>query len=237
MARQQAEQVLRDRRGSMYDPWVVDEFLRILELWMPAEASHDGGAASASAPLLLPAQLDVISATTAEEREFNELRRELPKATSIAAAADVLFRHLRRVVPASCFALYVPKQHSNELDVLVCSRRWGIHDKGSSHSGRRAYIWVGLCAQASCMNSDATLDLGPVGRTFSVPLKYALAVPVLDGPSVAVITLYGPDLFDKDHRRLVESAADLFISSVPSGHELARPHATRTKDALDLKVH
>jgi hypothetical protein len=30
----------------------------------------------------LPAQLEVITATTAEEREFSELRRELPLATS-----------------------------------------------------------------------------------------------------------------------------------------------------------
>jgi putative nucleotidyltransferase with HDIG domain len=231
MARQQAEQVLRDRRGSMYDPWVVDGFLKILDELEAAEARHADGTGFASTPVLSPAQLDVISATTAEEREFNELRRELPKATSIAAAADVLFRHLRRVVPAASFALYVPRQDTNELNVLVCSGVGASTIKELRIPvGERISGWAFAHKQV-VLNSDATLELGPVARSLPVPLKYALAVPILDGPSVAVITLYGSELFDKDHRRMLESAATLFISSVspsetrgePRAPEVARP--------------
>jgi putative nucleotidyltransferase with HDIG domain len=213
MTRQQAEQVLRDRRSSMYDPWIVDEFLRILD---KLEVEERGAAVDFpwSTPILTPQQLEVITATSAEEREFNELRRELPKATSISAAADVLFRHLRRVVPAASFALYVPRQDANELNVLVCS---GVGTSTLKEVkipiGERISGWAFAHKQV-VLNSEATLELGPVARTFSTPLKYALAVPILDGPSVAVITLYGPELFDKDHRRLLESAATLFIASL-----------------------
>jgi hypothetical protein len=221
----------------MYDPWVVDEFLRILDGLDAAEGPQGAAGAFSAAPLLLPAQLDVISATTAEEREFNELRRELPKATSIAAGADVLFRHLRRVVPAACFALYVPRQGSNELDVLVCSGV-GASTIKELHIpvGERISGWAFAHKQV-VLNSEATLDLGPVARSFSVPLKYALAVPILDGPSVAVLTLYGPDIFDKDHRRMVESAAALFIASVPSGDNTSRPQTTLAKESPRAKVH
>jgi putative nucleotidyltransferase with HDIG domain len=218
MTRQQAEQVLRDRRGSMYDPWVVDEFLRILDVLEANDALAAQGAETVAASILSPAQLDVISATTAEEREFNELRRELPKATSISAAAEVLFQHLRRVVPAACLAMYVPRKDSNELIVLVCSGIGASTVKDVTIPiGERISGWAFAHKQV-VLNSDATLELGPVARSFPVPLKYALAAPILDGPSIGVITLYGQDLFDKDHRRMVESAATLFIASItPDG--------------------
>ncbi len=216
MARQQAEQVLRDRRGSMYDPWVVDEFLRILDRLEAEERGQEKDSRGGSNTVLSPTQLDVISATTAEEREFNELRRELPKAASISAAADVLFRHLRRVVPAACFALYVPREDTNELSVLVCSGTGASTIKELRIPvGERISGWAFAHKQA-VLNSEATLDLGPVARSFAVPLKYALAVPIIDGPAVAVITLYGSELFDKDHRRMLESAATLFIASISS---------------------
>ncbi len=96
--RQQAEQILRERRGVMYDPWVVDEFLKILDRLEAVDAAElqEARTGASVAPRLSPAQLDVISATTAEEREFNELRRDLPRATSLANAAEIVFRHLRR---------------------------------------------------------------------------------------------------------------------------------------------
>jgi hypothetical protein len=64
------------------------------------------------------------------------------------------------------------------------------------------------------INSDAALELGPVARTFSVPLRYAAAIPVVDGRVVAVVVAYGTEPFEKDHRRLLENAATLFISSL-----------------------
>jgi putative nucleotidyltransferase with HDIG domain len=215
MTRQQSEQVLRDRRGTVYDPWVVDEFLKILDTLETTEGAENLGGASAVAPLLTPAQLEVITATTAEEREFSELRRELPKATSVTGATDILFRHLRRIVPAASFALYVPRQDANELNVLVASGVGATNIKDSQIPiGERISGWAFAHKQV-VVNSDAALELGHVVKTFSIPLRYALAVPIMDGLSVvAVLTVYGSDLFDKEHRRVLESAATLFISTI-----------------------
>jgi putative nucleotidyltransferase with HDIG domain len=99
-SRQHAEQVLRERRGIWYDAWVVDAFLGILDKLEREESEAQRVGAVSATPLAFPAQLDAITATTTEEREFNELRRELPLAPSLPAAAEVLFNHLRRVVPA-----------------------------------------------------------------------------------------------------------------------------------------
>src|SRR5688572_446218 len=102
MTRQQAEGVLKERRGKAYDPWIVDQFLVLLdhleELEALPGASLDAFGAS-DTHSISPVQLEAISATTAEEREFSELRRELARTTSLIGATDVMFRHLRRIVP------------------------------------------------------------------------------------------------------------------------------------------
>ena len=217
MSRHQAEQELKDRRGRVYDPWVVDNFLKILDKLEQIEAAEQkkalGTTPVSAAPLSSP-QLDVISATTAEDREFNELRRDLPRAGSVRDAAEVLFRHLKRVIPATSLALYLPKPNSNEISVLASS---GVAasalDTLTVPIGERISGWVFAHAQ-TVLNSDAALELGPIAKTLSMPLRYAAAAPVQDGRVVAVIAVFSGEPFENDHRRLLENAATLFASSV-----------------------
>lgn len=228
MGRQQAEEELRHRRGTAYDPWIVDQFLRLIDTLEDMEAADLRKALSGERSDLShvdPHQLDAISATTAEEREFNELRRDLPRAGGIAMATETLFQHMRRIVPASNVALYMPTSDTNELCVVASS---GI---GSSSItgvkvpvGERISGWVFAHAQA-VINSDATLELGPIARTFEVPLRYAAGVPIIDGNVVAVLVAYSNEPFERDHRRLLETAATLFVTSV------AQPLANRPKSS------
>lgn len=218
-SRQHAEQVLRERRGTWYDPWVVDAFLGILDKLERQDHANQKVADTSAAPLRLPAQLDVIAATTAEEREFNELRRELPLANSLPAAAEILFRHLRRVIPAASVALFVPDLGKNELSVAASSGVGSdvINDL-TIPIGDRISGWS-MAHKQVVLNSNAALELGPVTRTFSTPLRYAVAVPILNGPNsaaVGVITAYASEPFDNDHRRMLESAATLFAASLPA---------------------
>lgn len=240
--RQQAEQVLRERRGTMYDPWVVDGFLRILDDLEQTDALERENAATTGTavnPWLIPAQLDVISATTAEEREFNELRRDLPKAPTMEAAIDVFFRHLRRVIPAASQALYVPNQNASELRVAACSGTGtAIIDSITIPIGDRISGWA-FAHKEAVVNSDATLELGPVARTLAVPLRYAMAVPLTDRNAVGVVTLYSHDPFNKDHRRLLEGAATLFVSSLslPSSRtETAQPVTPSTTEEQKPRI-
>jgi putative nucleotidyltransferase with HDIG domain len=216
-SRQHAEQVLRERRASWYDPWVVDGFLAILDTLEAQEAEE--GQTGTTTPALIPAQLEVITATTAEEREFNELRRELPLALSIGAAGDVLFRHLRRVVPAATLTLFMPNEERTEISAIACSGvGTSVIDGLSISVGDRISGWA-LAHKQAVLNSNAALELGPVARTLSVPLRYALAVPIMNGATAAavgVLTAYGSEPFNSDHKRLLESAATLFASSVTS---------------------
>jgi putative nucleotidyltransferase with HDIG domain len=227
-SRQHAEQVLRERRGTWYDAWVVDAFLGIVDRLEREENEAQRAGGTSATPLALPAQLDVITATTAEEREFNELRRELPLAPSLPAAAEVLFNHLRRVVPASTFALFVPDSEKNELVVAASQGIGSSAVEGLCIAiGDRISGWA-LAHKQAVLNSNAALELGPVARTFATPLRYALAVPILNGTSSAasgVITAYASEPFDSDHRRMLESAATLFAAAVqtPNSKESRKP--------------
>ncbi len=237
-SREHAEQVLRERRGSWYDPWVVDEFLKILDRLERLEVEEQQGVEGAPQPRLAPTQLDVITATTAEEREFNELRRELPLATTLVGAAETLFRRVRRIVPAGNVALYVPSSDSTELVLVACSGVGSsvIEDLHIS-VGDRISGWA-LAHKQAVLNSNATLELGPVARTFPVPLRYALAVPILNGPHVAlgVLTCYGTEPFEGDHQRVLESAATIFAGTLSGSpaRNVTPPTSTR---AGDSKVH
>ena len=218
-SRQHAEQVLKERRGTWYDPWVVDAFLGILDKLEKEDQQSEKATDTKSTPLHLPAQLEVIAATTAEEREFNELRRELPLATSVTAAAEILFRHVRRVIPAASVVLFVPDLTKGELTVAASSGVGtdAINDLNIA-IGDRISGWA-IAHKQVVLNSNAALEIGPVARTFSTPLRYAMAVPILNGSTAAavgVITSYASEPFDNDHRRMMESAATLFAASVPS---------------------
>lgn len=229
-SREHSEQVLRERRGTWYDPWVVDRFLAILDDLerLDAEDAREEAYLRGAAGLA-PAQLEAIANTTAEEREFSELRRDLPLATSVDAATTVLFRHLRRVVPAANLTLFVPSIETNELAVLMS------HGVGSTaieplhiSIGDRISGWAFAHKQA-VINSNAALEIGPVARTFSTPLRYALAVPVMKGSeAVAVVTCYSSEPFDNDHRRVLESSATLFADCIGT----TKARTTRSVAAL-----
>lgn len=214
MTRQQAEQILLDRRGKMYDPWVVDGFLQILDRLEEIDAAEGRNAQvepGAAATHRSPA-LDVITAATAEEREFAELRRELPKAATFPLAAEVFFRHVRRVIPAAAVVMYAPTG-GNELAAIYCAGSGAATIESTKIAiGERISGWA-FAHRQMVFNSDASLDLGPVARTLPVPLRTAMVAPVFDGDRpIGVVALYGSEDFHKDHRRMLESATQLLTS-------------------------
>lgn len=215
MTRQQSEQILLDRRGVMYDPWVVDGFLQILDRLEEIDAAE--GRLAYAEPGVIGTQrspaLEVISAATAEEREFAELRRELPKAPTLALAAEVFFRHVRRVIPAAAVVMYT-QSVTGELSAVFCSGSGAATIESTKIPvGERISGWA-FAHRQMVFNSDASLDLGPVARTLPVPLRTAMVAPVFDGDkAIGVVALYGSEDFQKDHRRMLESATQLLTSS------------------------
>jgi putative nucleotidyltransferase with HDIG domain len=217
MTRHRAEEELRERRGKLYDPWVVDAFLAILDKLEEQEAAErrsDRVASDGSTGVQTP-QLDVITAATAEDREFNELRRDLPRTTSLSETCDVLFRYLRRVMPAMLLAVYRPRVESNELVVTAASGTGSAELIGRTVPvSERVSGWAFAHGQA-VLNSDATLELGPAARSFAVPVRYVSAIPITDRGAIGVLVVFSLEPLERDHRRLLENSASELVASLP----------------------
>ncbi len=188
--------ILRERRGTMYDPLVVDTFQSAYEEIAPTALK-----AGQSARTLLQAQidystsestsLDEIRRSAGEMRDVVDARRALADCQSPLEALELVSRVARRHTAATVVALYVPDPST---DVLRCVNAAGDRDglliNLEIASGERTTGWAAAHKQA-VLNSSAVLDLGSRTRNFAPPLRSALAVPFeTAGGSLGVLTFY-----------------------------------------------
>ena len=208
----EALQILIDRRGTMYDPRIVDAFLE------QHAAEHGDAAVSPSvgsseptaeaAPHRLPTTADMAF------QAFFELGRALTRRhVQVNEVGDTLWSHLRAHLPASAFVLYVYDADRHALVPGYCSEAGLVAPDACVPLGERLSGWVGATGHAM-VNADARLDLddrspdGPV-------LRSALVVATRErGRDLAVLAFYAreADAFTETHRHLAEAAAHVLGS-------------------------
>lgn len=216
---QEALRILTERRGTMYDPLIVDTFSRVhAEITPEKIASNVSKAAlneitSSSQQLQAAAsypRLDDIAASSEEMLTLFELARALTGLASTADTGDVIGKHLRRLIPFSLSVLFLYDVEKDELEA-----KHGMGDATSLVKGLRIPLgqrlsgWVAANRQTIC-NSDPMLDFGEVARSLSPPLRSCISAPLLDGDElVGVLSLYSSisDGFTDDHRRVIEAVA------------------------------
>src|SRR5262249_23205670 len=197
MTDQAAIEVLVERRGRMYDPNVVDTFIRVY---------RDINVASADATehrevlqrITQSRQPDVpISPDTAREMAassgvlaFVSLARV---ATGDAAVADVLAlgAHLiSDLMPGVTGAWFLPNANRDLLAVADAFGPAASALRGSTVGmGEKLTGWVAVQRQA-IVNSDAALDLGGRSDGALAGLQHCVSVPLVNGDTlVAVLTL------------------------------------------------
>ncbi len=215
-----ALRILGERRGRMYDPLVVDSFVKLFDagglrmptssMALPLEAITNA-AAPAEAPAIAPSTgLEDISASGEEMLALFELARGLNSTMNLSDVGDVVVKHLRRMVPSSLFVFYT---YDVDADELIASYASGEHAGmvGGLRIplGQRLTGWVGAHRQ-TIRNSDPVLDLGESARAASPRPRSCLSAPVLAGETlVGVLSLYsaGHEAFSDDHQRVVEVIA------------------------------
>ena len=242
----EAIRILLERRGSMYDPLVVDTFLQVHREIAPAgatpsEQSHDGlsaitRGAIANADVLEPgSRLDDIAASTEEMLVLYELARGLTGHFALADAADVISKHLRRVVPASTCTFYIYDSASDELVAAHASGENAGHFVGIRiPRGERLTGWVAANKQ-TILNSDPVLDLGEVARALKPRLRSCLSTPLLcDDTLVGVLTLYSVHkaAFTEDHRRIIEVVGRQVSQAVKHAVDFENDRTTNLRDHL-----
>src|SRR5215831_12094645 len=177
---QDAIAILKERRGSMYDPLIVDTFVREYRQLAPdirnTEAVQAFGEMSTFIvpPVPPPAALDDITAGADEMLTLFELSSSLTAQTNISDVGDVAAKHLKRLIPFSLFIVYLYDADANELEA-----RYSIGESASLVRGLRMELgqhlsgWVAANRQ-SILNSDPLLDFGDVGRHLNPRMRSRL---------------------------------------------------------------
>jgi diguanylate cyclase (GGDEF)-like protein len=208
-----------DRRGSMYDPLIVDTFAKVhsiapkesLRKGPPSEVlntiAHLRRAPNAEREF---ATLDEITASADEMLSVYELAQSLAGHVSISDAGDVIAKHLRRLIPSSLCVFYLYDRVADELDARHVVGDGTSLIRGLRISlGQRLSGWVAANRQ-TISNSDASLDLGEVARSAALRLRSCISTPLVSsGDLVGVLSLYSTKSngFNDDHRRIIEVVA------------------------------
>jgi len=239
MTDEEALRILHERRGTMYDPLVVDVFSANYKRIMPVEsetahpaAKAVGGAresAAAPAPSPAPAETEsggTDSALMHEVLTISSLARAVAGNASIADVGALAWMTLRSVLPAASMAIFVQDERQ---DLLTVGYAAGAHvpmlrqlkkARGGGIAGWAAVNRRGV------LNADAALDLGVAAHSLEPPLRSAVTVPLTsDGRVVGVLSCYTGSTpgFTEDHLRLLELLAASLGSAIASVHRGEAP--------------
>jgi len=215
---EEAFAILIERRGSMYDPLIVDTFLKVHET-SPAERARTGPPSEvlntiahsrhAAPDKISSPSLSGIGAGADEMLSMFELASALAGPGSLGDAGDAIAKHVRRLIPSSLCVFFLYDRASDEIEA-----RHAVGDGASLVQGMRIVLgqrlsgWVAANRQ-TISNSDASLDLD-LERSNPLRLRSCLSTPlVFDDELIGVLSLYSgePNGFNDDHRRIIEAVA------------------------------
>ncbi len=214
---EEAIRILMERRGSMYDPLVVDTFVRVhqdiqpqtTEAGPPSNVLNEIASARKSLP---PANtspiLKDIAASADEMLTLYDLARGLAGQVSFNDAGDVIANHMKRLIPSALCVFFVHDRATSEIQAKHAVGEGASNVKGIRIAvGQRLSGWVAANRQ-TIANSDPVLDLGDIARSHALTLRSCLSTPLLSADSViGVLSLYSTEQngFTDDHRRIVEA--------------------------------
>ena len=244
LSEKEAIKILLERRGTMYDPLVVDTFVRVHMKIAPQEDAATGSAALASitdGSHSVPSDgeqskhLDEITASTEEMLTLFDLARDLAPTMHLIEAGDIVSKHLRRLVPYSLCVFFVYDITSDDLVAAHCAGDNASLLRGLRIGlGQRLSGWVAANRQ-SIRNSDPALDLGDAARSMRPRPRSCLSTPLLTGKNLAgVLTLYSTaqNAFTEEHQRLLEVVGRQVAESLMRASDVDSANAPGARDQL-----
>ncbi|MEX2271042.1 MAG: HD domain-containing phosphohydrolase [Vicinamibacterales bacterium] len=237
MSSEEAVAVLQERSGTMYEPRVVDTFVRLLAA-EPADTHPAPG----------PAAFTLISETMQSDaaRRVTSAGVVDPGLLGIMLDAgvalgrrphdigDLTHSAVSQLMPAMSTAIYLYDPATDSMTAEHVSGRYVSALKGMVIPfGQRVSGWV-AAQRSSIRNSDAALDLGSLTMRLSPPPRTCLSAALqLDGVVVGAITIYSASAepFTEYHAAIVDVLAPRIAAACAGRQE---PAAGR--DVADLQT-
>ncbi|MFN7983098.1 MAG: HD domain-containing protein [Vicinamibacterales bacterium] len=198
----EALRILNDRKGSMYDPWVVSTFERVHQQ-LEAEVMASVPAVDGDIGTTVSKSTDGAASPLPE--------RPVDLTPLIALECNALLIQMNRVVASEVAVFYRHDLSTNSLVADHVSSDFFRHLIGTQITiGERLSGWVAANRRA-VINSDAALDLGASAHDGQAQLKYSLCVPVATSAHVVgVISLYSSRPFaNRDESEIAKRIADI----------------------------
>jgi putative nucleotidyltransferase with HDIG domain len=226
MSNADALAILTERRGTMYDPKIVDIFVQAHERIMPAPEPLAHPVAKTlgepRAPKVEP--VDVASsapteAATSEVLAVASLARAISGDATLADVGALTWMMLRQVVPCTSMGIFL---YDESADAVTMQYADGMHATAIRRA--RLTLGAGIAGWSAAnrrfvLNSDPAIDLGPTVLSLTPPLRSSLTIPLIhENTLVAVVSLYAatPDGFTNDHARLLMLLAPSLATSIAS---------------------
>jgi putative nucleotidyltransferase with HDIG domain len=210
-----ALQVLTDRRGTMYDPRVVDAFLELhaagLNEVPPATR------APVADPHAVPVEPPIVTEDSGghDLEAFYQLGHALAEPGTAKETGVAIWRALQSEIGASACVLFVYDESCDALAPVFTSGSETVAMSSRIPLGDRLSGWV-AATRTAIANSDARLDLDPDIRDRS-RLQSALAVPIGNGDHVGGVLAFYSDrqgAFSSLHVRMAEATAALVAERI-----------------------
>jgi putative nucleotidyltransferase with HDIG domain len=222
LSTEEAFAIIREARGKLYDPLVVDTFIRAYEEIGPLaiRAGQEARSFMESAALSddeTPRPLRQIRANASEASLLDACSTEIAKAGSVNTSVQIAAQYLRQLTPATVYALFM---YDSTADVLTCVSTSGDEQRLlgalTIRLGERVTGWTAANRRTS-VNSNASLDLVEIAGFFVPRLRSTIATPLADGETlVGVLSAYSSkqDAFNESHRYAFEKVASTLVNRV-----------------------
>ena len=212
MTDEEALGIIRARRGTFYDPTIVDLFEQVCHHIDPftvkpqmQKAIHQINRAAAieAVPGSVPA-----AALPAEGpdslRTLANLARIVTGRPSATDVASIIWAHVRHIVPNASCGFFVVDASGEFVSAKFVGGDGSTALQGLEFKlGDKLTGWVAE-NQQSIINSEARLDLG--SEAAFVGLRYCVSLPMAsDGRLAGVLSLYGADPFTAEQAETLQS--------------------------------
>ena len=207
-----AFEILRERRGSMYDPLVVDTFIRVFDEIAPLAIT--AGQLARSMTTLPSKEIvpdhDVVTAI-GSGRQASELPDTFGANRQVSQVIQRTALLASKLTSASVCVYYEYRRESDSLCCIHVAGEDGERILGYSiPNGERVSGWVAANHQPA-INSDAYLDLGTLKEGIGPALSRATSFPItIEGEIMGVLAAYtSQHLFSDEHVEAIGYLADL----------------------------
>ena len=248
LSAEDAVAILVQRRGTMYDPLIVDKFIEALdELSQLAQTDDAETEAIDTIATKLRITQEGPAPAIAEASDRLPLRaltllksiKPSPQGMSTEDLGQIVSRQLAKLTGCSAIALYCASENEQTIRCRYADKPLEeLLDGPEISLGERLSGWV-AAHRTAIWNSDATLDL-PTELARRADVAFGSSVPLLDGESlVGTLTLYcGPENeIAVEPRLLIQSIAPLLataLSSSTAHDEVAAIDCTQKGDRQAL---